>query len=93
MLVTSYSEPFAATVFFGDEKQLVQSFMIQRIASVDTNEYEGKRIVIKGCEILTCRRPPIAITQKLRPVVKSLMYGEPCSTVPVYKSPGVITNK
>lgn len=95
MLVTSYLEPFAAAIFFGNEKHLVQSFMTQRISSLDTSEYEGKRIVIKGCgDIDIPESAYITITHKLRPVVKSLMYGEPCSTVPVYKSsPGVVANK
>lgn len=88
MLVTSYLEPFAATVVYGDEKQLVQLMMLQRIEAIDSNEYAGKRIVIKGCgDIEIPEAAYIAITRKLRPAVKSLMYGEPCSTVPVYKVP------
>lgn len=88
MLVTSYLEPYAASIVYGNEKQLVQTIIMQRIEAIDVTEYEGKRIVIKGCgDIEIPEAAYIAITRKLRPVVKSLMYGEPCSTVPVYKMP------
>ncbi|MBX2925826.1 MAG: DUF2480 family protein [Chitinophagaceae bacterium] len=94
MLVTSYLEPYATDVIFGDEKQAVQAIMVKHIEKTDPKEYEGKRIVIKGCgDIEIPEAAYIAITNKLRPVVKSLMYGEPCSTVPVYKTAIALTRK
>lgn len=87
MLATSYLQPFAKEIFFGDEKHAVQLLMMRDIDAIDAEQYAGKRIVIKGCgDISLPEAAYIAITQKLRPVVKSLMYGEPCSTVPVYKA-------
>lgn len=59
---------------------------LNRLQQLDASQYADKRVIIKGCgekEI-----PPyayLAITEHLMPHVKSLMYGEPCSTVPVYK--------
>jgi hypothetical protein len=63
-----------------------KSTFINRIQQIDASQFVGKRVFIKGCgekEI-----PPYAymeVSSKLIPVVASLMYGEPCSTVPVYK--------
>lgn len=94
MLVTSYLEPYAKTVAFGNEKQLIETILLRNISSVEPAEYDGKRVVIKGCgDIDIPETAYIAITHKLRPVVKSLMYGEPCSTVPVYKTANVLTKK
>lgn len=86
MLVASYLQPVAKEIVMGDEKELHKSLFLKNISSVDVNEYADKRVVIKGCG-----ETPIAdyvymeITKLLRPVVKSIMYGEPCSTVPIYK--------
>ena len=55
---------------------------------MDPQEFEGERVVIKGCGDKWV--PPSAyleLTNKLQPVVQSLMYGEPCSTVPIFKRP------
>jgi hypothetical protein len=88
MLVVSYLQPVAKEIVMGDEKELHRSLYLKNIDAIDVNEFAGQRVVIKGCG-----ETPIAdyvymeITKKLRPVVKSIMYGEPCSTVPVYKQP------
>jgi len=88
MLAVSYLQPFAKEVVMGDEKELHRSLYLKNIDAIDINEFADQRVVIKGCG-----ETPIAdyvymeITKKLRPVVKSIMYGEPCSTVPVYKKP------
>lgn len=86
MLIASNLHPVAASVSSGTREMLSTQFMLQNIALIDENEYADKRVVIKGCGDKPMPEAAfIAITQKLRPVVKSLMYGEPCSTVPVYK--------
>lgn len=90
MLVVSYLQPVAKSIVSGSEKEALQAMMLNNIAAIDTEEYAGKRVVIKGCgDIVLPESAYIAITQKLQPVVKSLMYGEPCSTVPVYKATAV----
>jgi hypothetical protein len=87
MLVAVYLEPVAAEIVVGDESQLNRELFLKNIATINPEEYQGKRIVVKGCG-----DTPIGdfvymeITKRLRPVVKSIMYGEPCSTVPVYKA-------
>ncbi len=88
MLVASYLQPVAAEIVMGDEKELHKTLFLKNLSAINANDYADKRIVIKGCG-----ETPIAdyvymeITKLLRPVVKSIMYGEPCSTVPVYKKP------
>lgn len=86
MLAVSYLQPVAKEVIMGDEKELHKQLYLKNIAAIDINEFTDKRVVIKGCG-----ETPIAdyvymeLTKKLRPVARSIMYGEPCSTVPVYK--------
>lgn len=86
MLVASYLEPITKEVVMGDENTAIRQLFLKNINNIDTATFEDKRVVIKGCG-----DQPIGdyaymeITKKLRPVVKSIMYGEPCSTVPVYK--------
>jgi len=88
MLVTAYVEPFAITVFQGKEEEFYKMSFQNALNEIDGAAYEDKRIVIKGCSEKPV--PPSAyveLTKKLRPYAKSIMYGEPCSTVPIYKKP------
>lgn len=86
MLVASRLTPIAKSVFEGNPEELYKKLFLDKIQAIETQDFEDKRVVIKGCgekEI-----PPYAytaISNQLLPKVKSLMYGEPCSTVPVYK--------
>ena len=86
MLIATRLSPVAKSVFEGRAEDLYKKLFLEHINGIDINEFEDKRVVIKGCgekEI-----PPYAytaISNQLLPKVKSLMYGEPCSTVPVYK--------
>ncbi|GAB4093354.1 DUF2480 family protein [Flaviaesturariibacter terrae] len=86
MLVTTYLQPVARTVFVGSEAELYKHVVLQNIDAINAADYDGQRVVIKGCgDVAIEPYAYTAITQKLLPVVKSVMYGEPCSTVPVYK--------
>lgn len=86
MLITAYLQPLAADIVFGDEKAALQQRFLKNIAAIDVDAFNQKRVVIKGCGDLPIGEfAYMEITKKLRPVVKSLMYGEPCSTVPIYK--------
>lgn len=88
MLVSSYLQPVAREIIFGDSDFLHKTLFLKNIAKINTADYEDKRVVIKGCgELPITETAYVAITGILRPVVKSIMYGEPCSTVPVYKKP------
>lgn len=86
MLITSYLQPVAKDVFLGDEKKIVETILVKQLEQVNAAEFADKRVVIKGCgEVPIPEAAYITITNKLRPVAKSIMYGEPCSTVPIYK--------
>lgn len=88
MLVVSYLEPVAKSIVFGDSDFLHKTLFLQNIAKINVADYEDKRVVIKGCgELPITESAYMAITGLLRPVAKSIMYGEPCSTVPIYKKP------
>lgn len=86
MLVASNLQPVAKEIVMGDEKELHRQLFLKNISKINVNDFTDKRVVIKGCG-----ETPIGdfvymeLTKLLRPVAKSIMYGEPCSTVPVYK--------
>ena len=86
MLAASYLQPVAKDVIMGDEKEVHKTIFLKNIQRIEANEFTGQRVVVKGCG-----DKPIGefaymeITKLLRPVVKTIMYGEPCSTVPIYK--------
>ena len=86
MLVTSLLQPVATEIIFGLEAFAKEKILLRNIENIQTESFNEARVVIKGCgELPIAEAAYIAITQKLRPVAKSIMYGEPCSTVPVYK--------
>jgi Protein of unknown function (DUF2480) len=85
-LVVIYAEPFATGIAFGDPSQYLQQYYPKILATLPLDTYIDQRIVIKGCS----NRPVptaayIELTRLLRPIAKSIMFGEPCSTVPLYK--------
>ncbi|MEM7573420.1 MAG: DUF2480 family protein [Bacteroidota bacterium] len=88
MLVASAAVDAGAEVFLGQEEAFLQQHYSQAIAQIEVASYQDQRVVIKGCSDKEV--PPSAyleVTAKLRPYVRSIMYGEPCSTVPIYKRP------
>ena len=86
MLVTTYLQPVAKEIIVGSEKEIYKSIFIKNISSINTSEFTGSRIVLKGCGETPIDDFAYAeATRILLPVAKSIMYGEPCSTVPVYK--------
>ena len=86
MLIVANLSPYVKSVFFGDENKTRELVLLEEIQKIDASPFTDQRVVVKGCGDTPIGESAfIAITQKLRPVVKSIMYGEPCSTVPVYK--------
>jgi hypothetical protein len=92
MLLATKLQNHAHRYVFGDVEALEQSLFEEAIATIDTEEYRDAKVVVKGCgdkPVPTCAY--VAIMQKLLPVTSSIMYGEPCSTVPLYKKPKAIS--
>lgn len=86
MLLANRMAPFAKTVVFGDLKLLETILFERELSKLDIEKYRDQRVVIKGCgEIAIPDSAYIDITVKLTGIAKSIMYGEPCSTVPIYK--------
>ena len=86
MLVAAYLQPVAADVVFGNADAALREVFLKKISSIDLSGYLDKRVVIKGCGNLPVGEYAyLEITKLLRPIVKSIMYGEACSTVPIFK--------
>ena len=86
MLVGSKLSGIARSIISGTPEEAFKQVFIQNIRQLNAASFEGKRVVVKGCGDKPVPEYAYAeISIKLLPVVKSLMYGEPCSTVPVYK--------
>lgn len=86
MLAASYLGSTALSIHHGTLAEVKQEVMRSNIQAIDAADYIDKRVILKGCgEVPVPEAAYIAATEKLQPVVKSLMYGEPCSTVPIYK--------
>jgi hypothetical protein len=86
MLLATKISPFASTVIKGDLEALESYLFSQELAKKDFSIYRDVKIVIKGCGDLPIPDSAyLEITQKLLPYAASIMFGEPCSTVPVYK--------
>lgn len=86
MLVTSVLQPFAKTIFVGNLLQLENHLFHNALQAHNWSQYQNAKVVIKGCSKVQV--PPAAFaeaTSLLRPVASSIMYGEPCSTVPIFK--------
>jgi len=86
MLLAVKFEPYAKTIVYGDLTTLETQLFIHAIHSIDFTQYKGKKVVIKGCSKLEVPTSAyVELTRLLKPIADSIMYGEPCSTVPVYK--------
>ena len=87
MLLSIHLEPFAERVVIGDLEVLETTIYQNIIDNLDVSGYTDKPIIIKGCS----KKPVpqnayIMLATKLKPIAKSIMYGEACSSVPLYKN-------
>lgn len=86
MLVAASLEPYTSDVLVGSKEDLEKLLILQRIQEEPLAPYEDGRIIIKGCsDIASPEYAMVELIKHLQPVAKSIMYGEPCSTVPVFK--------
>ena len=88
MLLEVKLQPYAKTVVFGTEEDLETHLWREVLDGIDFSQFADRPVVVKGCSDI---KIPTAIyvetTRRLMPLVKKLSYGEPCSTVPIYKRP------
>lgn len=88
MLLAAVLEPFVVKVSFGTKEELEQILFEEVISNLDIEEMKDRRVVIKGCSKLPVPLSAyVSLTERLKPVVKAIMFGEPCSTVPIYRKP------
>lgn len=86
MLVVTYLQPVAKEIFTGTREEMQKHLFLKNIDAINADDFKDQRIVVKGCGDVNIENYAYAeITKKLLPLVKSIMYGEPCSTVPIYK--------
>jgi len=86
MLIATYLQPFAGDIIMGDEKEAAKQMMLKRINEINPGDFQEKRVIIKGCgDFFIDPAAYMQITKKILPAAKSIMYGEACSNVPVYK--------
>lgn len=86
MLLGAALEPHAKKSVFGSPEVLESIVLDEALSQTDFSEFKDQRVILKGCSKLPI--PPHAylnFVTRLKPLVKSLMFGEACSTVPVYK--------
>jgi predicted transcriptional regulator len=86
MLISTYLNPIVKKVIVGTEKDLNQILYTEAISDIDVEAYQNKPLIVKGCSNKPVPETAyLQLIQKLQPVVKSLMFGEACSAVPLFK--------
>jgi hypothetical protein len=86
MVLCSVLAPYALDVVAGDTNKAIQQILLNNLSALDTKPFEGARVVVKGCGDREVDNAAfITITRKLTGVTRAIMYGEPCSTVPIWR--------
>ncbi|MEN8247929.1 MAG: DUF2480 family protein [Bacteroidota bacterium] len=88
MLLSSAIAPYANYVYYGDISDINDVLFKNALSKLDIEQFRNERVVLKGCG---SKKVPLSayvdIVRLLQPVVQSIMYGDPCSTVPIYRRP------
>lgn len=86
MLVAQHASALGIQAIYGNTDEVLRMIYHETLKSMDWSRFEGARVVIKGCSDLPVPQSAYLLaTELLLPFAASIMYGEPCSTVPVYK--------
>lgn len=86
MLIVTKLSDVCKAIFYNTNADIEQQILLYNIENFNVENIMGKPVVIKGCGNNNIKeRAYVAITQKILPYAKTIMYGEPCSTVPIYK--------
>lgn len=88
MLIASKAKEFVRSIHFGDKQVVFEALILDSIRSKDWSYLQDRKVVVKGCSDQELPASAyLAIGSALQPYVQSMMYGEPCSTVPIFKRP------
>jgi hypothetical protein len=88
MLVAIALNSFAKRVILGTLVQLEEKIFSEKLSEIDWSQYRNTKVVIKGCSKISVPESIyVEVVNKLKPIASSIMFGEPCSTVPLYKRP------
>jgi len=88
MLIASALAPFATDIVAGTKDELEKEIIRKNISNIELSAFTDRKVIVKGCsDIAFPEFAMICLLNRLQPVVQSIMYGEPCSTVPIYKRP------
>jgi S-adenosylmethionine/arginine decarboxylase-like enzyme len=86
MLIAASLEPYAKRAMVGTSENLEMLLMEEALDQIDYAAYQDKRVIVKGCgDLAIASQAYLSFTARLRPHAKSIMFGEACSTVPIYK--------
>lgn len=86
MLVAVQAQPYAKDIFLGDRQAALQELFLANLRAMDITPFTGQRVVVKGCGDQSVGAfAYLEIARRLRPIVKSILYGEACSNVPIFK--------
>lgn len=90
MLLTIYIQPYANLVIYGSIEELETALLKEVLSKINIIKFKDAKVVIKGCSKVSIPITAyVEITRLLLPVVQTLMYGEPCSTVPLFKNTSI----
>lgn len=91
MLISSYLEPVALDIYHGDKEGYLNMYYRESLQKIDFRQYQDVRVVIKGCSNQPVPAYAYAlVTSKMKRFAQSIMFGEPCSTVPIFKRPRLV---
>lgn len=87
MLLSISLQPFASTIVFGSLNDLERQLFNQKLSAVDWQKFHQAKVVVRGCsKVAVPISAYVEVTNHLRPIAASIMFGEACSTVPLFKS-------
>ena len=86
MLISIALQPYAKRVIFGNLSELESQLFYDSLSAIDWEKFRDKKMIIKGCsKVEVPLSAYIEVTNRLRSIAASIMFGEPCSTVPLFK--------
>ena len=90
MLLSAQMSPFASTIVYGNLEDLEKELFTKSLFALNLDTYQDGRVVVKGCSKESVPTDAyVRLTALMQPIVKSLFFGEPCSTVPIYKKKAI----